>query len=821
MNARDVGLPKPGAVADRGRAQLPPHRLLSIVLTSLALTAVIAVAMIAVVLEFQAGATAYIAGEGHWSKGQQEAVFHMLRYTQNQQPEALNLAREALQRPLGDHDARLALQQSPVDLERARIGFLQGGNAAVDVPRMIRLFRLMPNAPYFKQSITTWMAADVHILQLRDLIGEMEQAQVKAQVEGKRLSEAEARTFQSRISALDALLRPAEVAFSQSLLNGSRVLQQILLAGSAIILLLLVVIAISALRAVMRRAQESERSFQAAFDQAAVGMLKMDAEGLILDANAALSEILGYPHRAIVGMNIRALLHADEQAELLPTRGGRIWIDQTIPTDRRFVCRDGSTLWGRWTASVVRGDMTSSEDEIFAILEDTSKARLLAGELAHQGSHDALTGLINRREIIRRLQSLVDHARSDTQTHLLCLIDLDQFKLFNDECGHAVGDLLLRHLANALQRELRSQDWVGRLGGDEFAVLLTDASREQAQALAGDLHQILAKATFRWQGQEHSITASIGVVEIRSDTPDVSWLLRAADAACYQAKDEGRNRIRLYQDSDTAIARRQGDMIWVESSRRAMADHRMHLYAQKIVSATGNDEVMYEVLLRMCDERGHLQSPALFLPALERYGLAETIDRHVLNLLFKQFTAHPNHVARLGLCHVNVSGQSVAEPGFRDFVLSLLRSGIVPPAKVCFEITETAVMENLIEARAFIDAVRREGCMIAMDDFGSGLSSFAYLKNLQVDFLKIDGAFVRELDVDDVDYALVHSICDLGRTLGKRTIAEWVESDAVRDRLLTIGVDYLQGYALHRPCLLEDLMRSSSREVTPIRSIKR
>jgi diguanylate cyclase (GGDEF)-like protein/PAS domain S-box-containing protein len=801
-------MPRSGAstkmqpVAAAQRAGRRPLAFLRYAFAALVAAAAVAALLTAVVLEIQAGATAYIIGEGHWSKAQQDAVYHLHRYVDDSDPRQLAMARAALAVPLGDYDARLALELRPIDPERARVGFLQGGNAPEDVGRMIRMFQYLQHAPYMRESIALWHDADEEILKLNSLADEIET--ILAQ---RSLGAVEAESLRQRIGAIAATLRPIEVAFSQSLFLGSRQLQRFLLVASAVIFLLIAGFGLAVLRGALRRVAESESKFRAAFDQAAVGMLKMDFAGVIIDANAALADTLGYARQDLVGLDIARLLHHDDRTELLPDTHGPRWHLQGVPTDRRFLCRDGSTLWGRWTASVIRASSESAPDRVFAIVEDVSKARQLAAEIAHQASHDALTGLINRREIERRLEHAVHSAQHQGLKHALCFVDLDQFKLVNDTSGHAVGDLLLRQLAGTLTAQLRNGDWVGRLGGDEFAILLDRTGRDEAERIAERISTQLAASAFPWQGHSYNITCSIGVVGIDEETPDVGWLLRAADAACYLAKDEGRNRIRVYRDSDAAIARRHGEMEWVGETQRAMADGRLLLYAQRIVPARGDSSLMYEILVRMEDTHGRLQLPATFLPAMERYGQATALDRHVLTLLFSQLAKHPRHLHQLELCHVNLSAQSIASPEFRAFALGLLAQGNVPATKLCFEITETAVIANLVEARAFIDAVRARGCTVALDDFGSGLSSFAYLKNLDVDFLKIDGVFVREMDTDTVDFALVRTICDLGRTLGKRTIAEWAETDSVLARLASVGVDYIQGFAIHRPCRLEELMR--------------
>jgi diguanylate cyclase (GGDEF)-like protein len=404
------------------------------------------------------------------------------------------------------------------------------------------------------------------------------------------------------------------------------------------------------------------------------------------------------------------------------------------------------------------------------------------------------------------LQRALESARRDGARHTLCFVDLDQFKLVNDTCGHDVGDQLLRQVAHTLQSQLRAVDWLGRLGGDEFAILLERTPVEAGERVAARVNEALGASTFAWEGHTFNIPCCIGVVEIDSKTPDIRWLLRAADTACYLAKESGRNRIRVYHEADGAVARRIGEMGWVSEIRSAIAEDRLLLFAQRIDAARGGGELNYEILVRLIDAKGKIHAPGAFLPAAERYDQATAIDRHVFALVLRQLEANPRHLLQLGLCHINVSAQSIANAEFRSYVASMLERSRVPARKLCFEITETAAIGNIAEARLFIDQMRARGCRIALDDFGSGMSSFAYLKNLVVDILKVDGVFVSEAATDPVNWALVKSICVVGRALGKTTIAEWVESSSVQARLREIGVDYVQGYAIHKPCPLEELM---------------
>ncbi|HZV37287.1 MAG TPA: EAL domain-containing protein, partial [Pseudoxanthomonas sp.] len=452
----------------------------------------------------------------------------------------------------------------------------------------------------------------------------------------------------------------------------------------------------------------------------------------------------------------------------------------------------------------------ASADRVFVLLEDVSDAHAMAREIAHQATHDELTGLINRREIGRLLGEGLAQARGGDVTHVLAFIDVDRFKLVNDTCGHAVGDRFLRRFANLLSEQLRGGDWLGRLGGDEFAVFLHGVDIGQGLRTMEEIHGLLSRTPFRWDGREMPFHCSVGLVEVDAAAADVEWLLSAADAACYLAKEEGRNRVRAYSDANRALARRRYDLDWVTSAQAAIAERRLLMYAQKIVPLQAPDTgLRYEVLVRMRGMDGVLHPPGEFLMAMERFGQATAVDGHVLDAVLGEFDRNPDHLRRLASCHVNVSAQSIADPAFLALVTERLDSRPAVAGKLCFELTETAMIGNLADARRFIDAVRERGCRVALDDFGSGLSSFAYLKDLPVDIVKIDSAFVRDIGKGGSDLAMVRSMAQVARALDKETIAEGIESAETPSRLARIGIDFVQGYAVHEPCPLEELIRQT------------
>jgi diguanylate cyclase (GGDEF)-like protein/PAS domain S-box-containing protein len=451
---------------------------------------------------------------------------------------------------------------------------------------------------------------------------------------------------------------------------------------------------------------------------------------------------------------------------------------------------------------------------------DITEARALSQQLEYQATHDALTGLVNRREFEARLEQMLRSADVDRSEHAVCYLDLDQFKVINDTCGHAAGDELLRSLGKILARRVRSTDTLARLGGDEFGVLLEHCMPQKALQIARALRNAIDEFQFVWGEQRFSIGVSIGLVPIRGHGATIKDVLSAADAACYAAKDQGRNRIQMYHEENVELARRQGEMAWVARIQRAIEQRRFVLARQPIVAASRSEQAVgsyYELLVRMTDEEGELVLPEDFLAAAERYNLSTKIDRWVVTTAFRMLAHQRHQMDGLYLCSINLSGLSLLEVEFLDFVADQFAEFEIPADKICFEITETAVITNLSSAMRFIERLRNLGCSFALDDFGSGLSSFAYLKNLPVDYLKIDGVFVRNVLEDPIDRAMVKSINDIGHVMGKKTIAEFVEDQKTLDLLKDIGVDYFQGYATGEPQLLNPFADTKDDRATPLR----
>jgi len=441
------------------------------------------------------------------------------------------------------------------------------------------------------------------------------------------------------------------------------------------------------------------------------------------------------------------------------------------------------------------------------VFRDTTEAQALADRMIYHASHDPLTGLINRRAFEEQLQQELQTSVSNAE-HVLCFLDLDRFKIVNDSCGHEAGDRVLCKISELMQSRLRQDDLLSRLGGDEFAILLKQCPDNNACEIADNIRADVAAYRFTSQDQVFSFGVSIGLVVLRGDFT-VASALRAADSACYRAKEAGRNRVHFYAGEGSELMREDDEPIWAQRITKALDEDRFTLLAQPIERGVPVDEsgACFEVLIRMLDENNALIPPIAFIPAAERYGLMSRIDRWVIEHVFDWLVHHHADLDNLEHCAINLSGRSLDEVGFLKFVESAFDSTSVPPNKICFEITETAAIARLDSALRFMDVLKKRGCRFSLDDFGSGLSSFAYLRTLPVDYLKIDGVFVKDILHDETDFAMVRAINEIGHVLGKRTVAEFVENNSIRDVLVELGVDWVQGYGVGKPIPIEVLWK--------------
>jgi diguanylate cyclase len=436
---------------------------------------------------------------------------------------------------------------------------------------------------------------------------------------------------------------------------------------------------------------------------------------------------------------------------------------------------------------------------------DITKAHRLVEQMAYQASHDSLTGLVNRREFESRLTRVLQTSHDEDSEHAVCYMDLDQFKIINDTCGHKAGDELLRRLSQQLEQNVRKRDTLARLGGDEFGLLMEHCNLQQATRVAEVLRKTVDEFRFQYKDKVFGVGVSIGLVPITDSTVDISEILSTADSACYEAKDQGRNRIQVFNIDDERLTQRNAEMQWVSQINRALEEDRFCLYYQTIMPVTGHEDEgeHYELLLRMRDEQDQIIPPGTFLVAAECYNLSPQLDRWVIDKALNWLMDNPDHLQKLAQCSINLSGLSLGDHNFLNEVVELFKETQIPPAKICFEITETAAIANLSSATVFIKTLKELGCKFALDDFGSGLSSYAYLKTLPVDYLKIDGTFVKDILNDQIDFEMVKSINDIGHIMGKQTIAEFVESEEILKKLKGIKVDYAQGFGIGKPQPIE------------------
>ncbi|WP_310385743.1 EAL domain-containing protein [Roseateles sp.] len=545
-------------------------------------------------------------------------------------------------------------------------------------------------------------------------------------------------------------------------------------------------------------------------------VISTDAAGLVVWLNPSAERLTGWPAAEARGRPLGQVFHIVNEESRAPVENPVHACLKEGKTVRQaghtlLISRHGEEFGVQESVAPIHNE----KGDIFGVVvvfNDVTEQRRLSGEMTYRATHDPLTGLINRSEFELRLCRVLDQAQGDRSQHALLYIDLDQFKLVNDACGHAVGDQLLQQVAAILGAVVRTRNTLARLGGDEFAALLEHCSPAQAQRVAQQICDRMEDFRFLHHERRFRIGASIGLVPITGRWPSVAAILQAADTSCYAAKEQGRNRVHTWFDTDQAMLARQGEMQWTGRIELALDEGRFVLYAQRIealqLPPAGQPGLHAEVLLRMVEPSGELVLPGAFLPAAERFNLATRIDRWVLRQVLNWMKAEPD-LAAIEMLSVNLSGQSVGDRAFHRWALeALAEAGAELCRHLCIEITETAAITSLADAALFIEQVRALGVRGALDDFGAGASSFAYLKHLPVDYLKIDGQFVRELVNDALDEAAVRCFVDVAQVVGMQTVAEFVDSPAVLQRLREIGVNYVQGFLQHEPMPLSELIGS-------------
>ncbi len=501
--------------------------------------------------------------------------------------------------------------------------------------------------------------------------------------------------------------------------------------------------------------------------------------------------LLNYESRTAIGNKLRHVIN-----EQVPYR---------TPDTLFLAHRDGYVISVEQLLSPMRNSKNEVTGAVIA-LHDVSDTKKMEQNLNYQATHDKLTGLINRTEFEGRLRQAIEHCKTDKTTHALFYVDLDNFKIINDTCGHVAGDQLLCQVTRILEQRLRRGDILARLGGDEFGGILDGCPVDRAELIAREICVEIQECTFIWENHQFNIGASIGLVQIDEDSRQVEQLMSLADSSCYAAKDLGRNRVYVYQHNDTNVMQKKGEIEWVSRINKALLEDRFVLYFQSISPVSSEEKCLhFEILLRMLDEENNLIPPGAFLPAAEHYDRITMIDDWVVRNTFAWLDKHPEVAQKVKLCSINLSGHSLGDEHFMHHLVEYFNNCQFPAQIICFEVTETAAIQNLSVASAFIDAIKKLGCSFSLDDFGSGMSSFGYLKQLHIDYLKIDGLFVKDIVIDPVDAAMVKSINEVGQMMGLKTIAEYVENDNILEAIREIGVDFAQGYGISRPEPLEGL----------------
>ncbi len=555
------------------------------------------------------------------------------------------------------------------------------------------------------------------------------------------------------------------------------------------------------------------------------GVITTDSNGCIDYMNPVAESLTGWRYHQSMGMSMEAILHLEDEitGRVIPDPARRCLSEKRViapKTDNVLISRNGDRYSIQGTAAPMLNTRGNSIGVVL-VFKDVTDSRRMQKMMVHQATHDPLTGLVNRSEFEERLEKAVDSAQKFENAHALLFLDLDQFKIVNDSAGHVAGDELLKQISTLLASQLRGRDTLGRLGGDEFSILLENCPLSKASRVADILIDAIREYRFIWENKTYQIGVSIGVVAITADIIDKTELINRADQACYSAKDLGRGQAYIFSDKDLNRDVQKISTIQRSDLEEAIAGERFQLLYQPIVPLNGNSTILQtraEVLLRLLDKSDEHVSPGAFIPAANRYGLMHQIDRWVIRKVFQDyshiFMQNPDLVLSL-----NLSAHAIADVSMIDYVIKLFERTVVSPHQICFEITETVLINNFTSASFFIQQAVSYGCAIAIDDFGSGLSSFSNLKNLKIDLIKIDGALIRDVMDDMVDQAMIDSINNMAHLLGIKTVAECAESEVIIQQLKKMGIDYAQGYHLSEPVSLNNFtnLQSNSRNISSIK----
>ena len=782
------------------------------------LLAVLAVLLLATVsIKIMSSARTYIVGESLWSKEQKDAIFYAEVYAETGDEGAYRQYLSTVETLRNLRRFRLELERGAPDPAFARTTLIASGIEPEDVGDVIWVSGIFRHTGYFNEAMSYWSRGDVALEQLDQIVRIFREKWRN----GTQLSSV-TDSLRQQIWQINVDIRPLAREFSDVISAAFRRTATLLMATdlcASVLLMLLSTIHVR--RSILERRQieialrESEARAKATLGSIGEAVIVTGASGNVEFINAAAERISGQPAAACIGKRLHETLRlvhegSREPVKLVSNESGKM--DEVgVAADMLLQRSDGKEIFVEAVTSPISDSAGGSGANGYVlILRNMTREREYHENLAWQTLHDALTGLVNRAEFERRLRITLEAPREDPlakETSALLFLDLDRFRVVNDTCGHAAGDSMLREVAKRFQRCLRVNDTIARFGGDEFGVLLQNYCSSDIERVTEELRACLNDYVFMWEAQPCTTSVSVGVLKIVDIDGDmtVEQALRLADVACYMAKERGRNRVQLADLCDSELLHYVDEASWGRRVKQAMEADEFCLYVQPIVeiSATGFLDAPRgyhaELLLRMNARTsgGGVVAPGLFIPAAERYGLMPAIDRWVIRTALERLSRiETPYFMQYG---INLSGTSIGDERFLDFVREEFTRTGVRPSLICFEITETAAIANLASAVRFMRELTRMGCRFALDDFGAGMSSFGYLKQLPVEYLKIDGSFVRDISHDPVSCDIVAAINDMGHAMKCKTIAEYVGSAEVLEALRGLGVDCAQGYYLGQP----------------------
>lgn len=553
--------------------------------------------------------------------------------------------------------------------------------------------------------------------------------------------------------------------------------------------------------------------FKVTLDSIGDAVMTTDNQGCVQYLNPVAEKLTGWTQQEAIGKRAKKILNVISEKTRKPGLNpvalclaeNRVI---TLADDAVLINLQGDEFAIQESVSPIR-DAGGNTLGVVIVFQDVTAQRKISQELSYRAKHDILTGLPNRSEFEKSLKRFVNNNREQGQINALMFIDLDHFKTVNDSCGHSAGDMLLKEVANIMKICVRSSDLVARVGGDEFAIILSKCDTEKSMKIAKKISKSLSDFRFAHDDKLFKIGASIGMVMIDSNWESEAKLLQAADSACYQAKRAGKNRVHLYFDDEHTVSSSKREIQWASRIEQALEEKSFELYCQRIMPLSHQGLEHAEILIRMKDKNGDLIGPGAFLPAAERFNMATRIDQWVVREVFEWMNKNAASINHIESLSVNLSGQSLGDLAFHHYVIGLIESMEIDCRKLCFEVTETSAITNITDARKFIDAMNSYGVKFSLDDFGSGVSSFGYLKNLSVDYLKIDGQFISDLVDNKVGQATVRCITEVAKATGKQTIAECVDNEVVENLLKKMGVDFTQGYLKHKPAPIKFMLEAN------------